>query len=407
MKSTSTINPAAREISLDECWSNYQLMRNRIASEVLGRLDDAPDSPGTIDLLLQALFADGHVLLEDFPGSGKSFMCDKLGKCIEDDIIESRTQDHPDLSESADRPNIEAFKRIQCTPDLLPQDLHSIIGANGTWSPGAIFAHVLMVDEINRTGPKVQSGLLQAMAERHVSIDGVEKQLGDVFFVVATQNPLDQVGTYPLPAAALDRFLFKRVFKPIEGIPLVKIMLGWSESKPATVAAFEAWSKANRNSDPLSGGAGKSTHPDSFGKIKVSQLQDSQKALENLCVVHPSLINGLLLLREKISKMVDEPSSQPAIIPLKPGSVPSARALQWLVRCLKVLAFVEEGLSLKAGQGFQRAPIARIELLPKIAPDFLRHRLLPRKGGVTPEQLDEFIRKLAKEVVAEIQAGKS
>lgn len=407
MKSTSTINPAAKELTLDECWKNYLLMRQRIACEVLGRLDDTPNSPGTIDLLLQALFADGHVLLEDFPGSGKSFMCDKLGKCIEDDIIESRTLDHPNVSESADRPNIEAFKRIQCTPDLLPQDLHSIIGANGTWSPGAIFAHVLMVDEINRTGPKVQSGLLQAMAERHVSIDGVDKQLSDVFFVIATQNPLDQAGTYPLPAAALDRFLFKRVFKPIEGAALVKIMLGWSKNKPTTVSAFDEWSKGSQGSKALAAADSTPLEPESFGKIKISQLQDSQSSLERLCGVHPSLINGLLLLREKISQIVDDTSSQPGIIPLKPGSVPSARALQWLVRCLKVLAFVEEGLNLKDGQEFKRTPVARIELLPKIAPDFLRHRLLPRKGGVTPEQLDEFIRKLAKEVVAEIQAGMS
>lgn len=407
MNTTSPINPAPKELSLDECWRNYNLMRHRIACEVLGRLDDTPHSPGTIDLLLLALFADGHVLLEDFPGSGKSFMCDKLGRCIEDDIIESRTQEHPEVSESADRPNIEAFKRIQCTPDLLPQDLHSIIGANGTWSPGAIFAHVLMVDEINRTGPKVQSGLLQAMAERHVSIDGVDKQLGDVFFVIATQNPLDQAGTYPLPAAALDRFLFKRVFKPIEGAALVKIMLGWSKNKPATVSAFDEWSKASSGSNALAAADATPAEPESFGKIKVSQLQDSQSSLERLCGVHPSLIDGLLLMREKISRIVDDTSSQPGIIPLKPGSVPSARALQWLVRCLKVLAFVEEGLSLGDGEGFKSTPTARIELLPKIAPDFLRHRLLPRKGGVTPEQLDEFIRKLAKEVVAEIQAGMS
>lgn len=397
MNTKSAINPAAKDISLDECWRNYNLMRQRIACEVLGRLDDAPGSPGTIDLLLQALFADGHVLLEDFPGSGKSFMCDKLGKCIEDDIIESQSPEYPD---------IEPFKRVQCTPDLLPQDLHSIIGANGAWSPGPIFANVLMVDEINRTGPKVQSGLLQAMAERRVSIDGVEKHLGDVFYVIATQNPLDQMGTYPLPAAALDRFLFKRTFKPIEGAALVKIMLGWPENNPSTVSAFDDWSKGG-GAELASAGSSMPADPNGFGLVKISQLQDSQRALDRLCGVHPSLINGLLLLREKITQIVDDQSSHPDIIPLKLGSVPSPRALQWLVRCLKVLAFVEEGLSLKSGETFKRTPTARIDLLPKIAPDFLRHRLLPRKGGITPEQMDDFIRKLAKEVVAEVQAPMS
>jgi hypothetical protein len=393
------MNPEPRDISLSECWQNYNAMRQRIASDVMGRLDDAPGSPGTIDLLLLALFADGHVLLEDFPGSGKSFLCDKLGKCIKDDWTEAETPAHP---------KIQSFKRIQCTPDLLPQDLHSIIREGGAWHPGPIFANVLMVDEINRTGPKVQSGLLQAMAEQRVSIDGVDKHLGDIFFVVATQNPLDQMGTYPLPAASLDRFLFKRTFKPIEGEALVKVMLGLTADNPdpSAVAAFNEWSKYQNGSSIARVEPREAGRADAFRLVKVSQLQDSQRALQKLCEVHPSLVQGLLMLRNKISKIVEEEWSHPEIIPLKPGSTPSPRALQWLVRCIKVLAFVQRGLSLKPGEAYEDRPtVARIELLPQIACDFLRHRLVPRPGGVTAEQLDEFIRKLAKEVVAEVQAG--
>jgi MoxR-like ATPase len=161
-------------------------IRAQTAKAVIGQDD-------TIDLMLTALFAGGHVLLEGPPGVAKTF----LAQCF------------------ATAVNLE-FGRIQFTPDLMPGD---ILGANlfnfqtsaFTLVKGPIFCELLLADEINRTPPKTQAALLEAMQERNVTLDGERHALSDRFMVVATQNPLEQQGTYPLPEAQLDRFLFKHV----------------------------------------------------------------------------------------------------------------------------------------------------------------------------------------------------
>lgn len=156
----------------------------------------------TIKLVLTALFADGHVLLEDYPGSGKTTLTKTLGRLIAKD----QEQQTPEY--------ILPFRRIQFTPDMLPGD---VLGVN-IFEPksgafhfmhGPIFAHVVLADEINRTGPKVQAAFLECMAEKQVTIDNVTHPLDRLFFVLGTQNPLDIAGTYPLPQVQLDRFLLK------------------------------------------------------------------------------------------------------------------------------------------------------------------------------------------------------
>jgi MoxR-like ATPase len=144
-----------------------------------------------IDLMLVALLADGHILLEGVPGVAKTLLARTLAASLSLD-----------------------FKRIQFTPDLMPGD---VIGANifnfqtnsFVLTRGPIFTQLLLADEINRTPPKTQAALLEAMQEKSVTIDGRSHVLGPPFMVIATQNPIEQQGTYPLPEAQLDRFLFK------------------------------------------------------------------------------------------------------------------------------------------------------------------------------------------------------
>jgi MoxR-like ATPase len=146
---------------------------------------------GAVDLLMVALLAEGHVLLEGVPGTAKTLLVQSFAACLS-----------------------LPFKRIQFTPDLMPTDVTGTSLFNFQTNQflltrGPVFTSVLLADEINRTPPKTQSALLQAMQERVVTIDGRTHPLGDVFMVIATQNPVEQEGTYPLPEAQLDRFLFK------------------------------------------------------------------------------------------------------------------------------------------------------------------------------------------------------
>jgi MoxR-like ATPase len=177
---------------LNGSYDVVERMRGRLRSAVRGRDD-------VIEAVIISLLADGHTLPEDYPGSGKTTMAKALGDCIIDD------NPHDD---------IVSFRRIQFTPDLLPSDVTgtTIFDPNSNkffFRPGPVFAHVVLADEINRTSPKVQSALLEAMGEKQVTVDNRTRKLDPLFLVIATQNPLDLSGTFPLPAAQLDRFLFK------------------------------------------------------------------------------------------------------------------------------------------------------------------------------------------------------
>ena len=144
-----------------------------------------------IDLLLAALAAGGHVLLEDVPGTGKTVLAKSLAKSM-------------DL----------AFGRIQFTPDLLPSDVTGLSYYNQeksafVFKEGPVFTNLLLADEINRATPRTQSSLLECMGEGQVTVDGVTRTLGAPFFVIATQNPVETLGCYPLPEAQMDRFLMR------------------------------------------------------------------------------------------------------------------------------------------------------------------------------------------------------
>jgi len=166
------------------------------ALETIGRLDRAVagalrGKPDVIRLALTALLARGHLLVEDVPGVGKTTLASALARAVGG-----------------------KFVRIQFTSDLLPSDLTGISVFDPTtrgfeFRPGPLFANVILADEINRTTPKTQSALLEAMSERRVSVDGVTRALPEPFFVAATQNPVEHHGTFPLPESQLDRFLLR------------------------------------------------------------------------------------------------------------------------------------------------------------------------------------------------------
>ena len=167
----------------------FQELFERITSNVKRVIKGKDD---VIRLTLTALLADGHVLFEDLPGTGKTMLARAIGQTI----------------------NAERISRISCTPDLLPGDVTGSPvldrkSGDFVFRPGPLFANVLLADEVNRATPKTQSALLEAMQERRVTVDGVTYDLPKPFLVLATMNPIELAGTFPLPEAQLDRFLMK------------------------------------------------------------------------------------------------------------------------------------------------------------------------------------------------------
>jgi len=193
---------------------NFDNLRAEIGKVIVGHQD-------VVDGTLIAIFAGGHVLLEGVPGLGKTLLVRTLSEVL-------------DLS----------FNRIQFTPDLMPAD---ILGTNivmetpdgrreFVFQRGPIFAHIILADEINRATPKTQSAMLEAMQEKSVTAGGQIRKLAEPFFVLATQNPIDQEGTYPLPEAQLDRFFFKLVVGYPSADELTEVINRTTENQRATVS---------------------------------------------------------------------------------------------------------------------------------------------------------------------------
>src|SRR5215207_3067955 len=163
-----------------------------LAGRILANLRLVMHAPEeTLEFSLLCLLAEGHLIIEDFPGVGKTTLAKALARSI-----------------------ACAFSRLQFTPDLLPSDVTGVNVFNQRsnefeFRPGPVFANILLVDEINRASPKTQSALLECMQERQVTVDGVSYQLPPPFMVMATQNPIEYEGTYPLPEAELDRFTMR------------------------------------------------------------------------------------------------------------------------------------------------------------------------------------------------------
>ena len=205
-------------------------LRDRVSAEVSKVVVGQAD---VVDLLLAAIAVNGHVLLEGVPGVAKTLMANVTARALG-----------------------VSFRRVQFTPDMLPSDLTGTMTLRPSTSArdaqelafraGPVFTHVLLADEINRTPPKTQAALLEAMQERQVSVDGEARPLPDPFLVIATQNPIEYEGTYPLPEAQLDRFLVKvDVGYPDERDEIGMLRLAHRGVMPATVDEVRAVATAD------------------------------------------------------------------------------------------------------------------------------------------------------------------
>jgi MoxR-like ATPase len=278
-----------------------------------------------MELLLVALLADGHVLIEDIPGLGKTLMA----KCLARSIGGS-------------------FRRVQFTPDLLPGDITGFNVYNQragqfTFQPGPVMTHVLLADEINRTIPRTQSSLLESMEERQVTVDGKTYPLPSPFFVMATQNPIELEGTFPLPEAQLDRFL-------------LRTRLGYPEQEEE-IAILERF----QEEDPLV-------------KLKTvanpDQIAELQSLRKQIHVSHP--------IREYITAIVGATRSHPS---LRLGASP--RGALGLMRAGQALAALR-------GRDYVLPDDIKFLTVP-----VLSHRLIlmeqERLRGQTPEHLLEAL----------------
>jgi MoxR-like ATPase len=291
---------------------------SRVA-ENLARAVKAPD--WVVRDLIVALLAEGHVLIEDAPGVGKTALARALARSLEAD-----------------------YARVQCTSDLLPADL---VGTNVfdqrearfEFHPGPVFANVVLVDEINRASPKTQSGLLECMQERQITIDGTKHELARPFLVLATQNPAEYEGTYPLPEAELDRFM-------------VRVTLGYP-----TAGAEAAMLAEHADRDPVE---------DLVAIADVSAIRAAQAALAE--------VRGSEELRRYVVAICDATRTDERV---ELGASPRAGLM--LFRASKALAALE----------------GRDHVLPDdvqaLAPTVLAHRLL-LSFEVTGDQREEVVR---------------
>lgn len=184
-----------------------QKLRDNIAKVIVGK-------ETTVTMLLTAMIAGGHVLLEDMPGTGKTLLAKTLAKSI-----------------------ASSFQRVQFTPDLLPSDITGLNiyhqkESDFVFHKGPVFCNVLLADEINRATPRTQASLLECMEEKQVTVDGVTRKLEAPFFVIATQNPIETAGTFPLPEAQLDRFIMKLSMEQVSAEEEMGILKRFMEGNP-------------------------------------------------------------------------------------------------------------------------------------------------------------------------------
>ena len=329
---TETLAPAITDLA--GAWGVIERLRARLRAAVRGRDE-------VIEVIIVAMLADGHILLEDYPGSGKT----TLAKALGDSIIDDNPHD-----------NIVTFRRIQFTPDLLPSDVTgtTIFDPNTnkfSFRPGPIFAHIVLADEINRTSPKVQAAMLEAMAEKQITVDDHSYELDELFFVIATQNPLDLAGTYPLPRPQLDRFLFKIRMNHIAREDELKVLAEYPVPRLERAAALPGVSR--------------------------DELLAARGALRNLVTIHPAM-------REALVELAGQLRAEPRLV-----NGVSTRSLMLLMPALQARA-------LAYGRDYVSP-----EDLQQLAPYVFQHRVEPAPGvddvdAVVRESIARQVERLAR-----------
>lgn len=287
---------------------------------------------GFLELFVAAVLSGGHVLVEDFPGLGKTTAAKTFASLV-----------------SGSSGIALAFRRLQCTPDLLPYDVTGVevfdpVDRAFRFVPGPVFANVLLADELNRATPKTQSALLEAMAERHVTVGSETRQLPSPFIVVGTQNPVESEGTFPLPAAQLDRFA-------------VRLAIGYPDR------ASEL--------DVVERNPGRTVLPDLAPAVSSDELLGAMKAADCVFVARP--------LREAAVDLVRMTREKPTV-----ALGASPRSALDLVAVMRAYALVK-------GREF-----ANDEDLVAVAPATLAHRLKMRDPRI---ETDRLIREAALEAV--------
>lgn len=279
-------------------------LHQNISQVVFGKSD-------AVTLALICLIAEGHLLIEDMPGLGKTVLARALAQSISGQ-----------------------FRRLQCTPDLLPGDVTGVsifnqLSRQFEFTPGPVFCNILLADEINRAPPRAQSSLLEAMAEYQVTVDGVSHVLPEVFMVIATQNPVELHGTYPLPEAQLDRFL-------------MRVRMGY----PDTAAEMKML-RSQQESHPLA-----RLQP----VMNVADIRAIQQRVRTIAVADK--------VAEYAIGLAQESRRHPALV-----AGVSPRGVLALIRAAQALAFIK-------GQEYVTP-----QMVKYLAPHVLAHRVITRDGG--------------------------
>ncbi|MEK7808282.1 MAG: MoxR family ATPase [Chloroflexota bacterium] len=316
--------PALKQFSMTVLSTDYQMVIQKLVNTIQSAV---VVESSKLDLILAALFAQGHVLLEDVPGIGKTLVAKALAKSLH-----------------------ATFKRVQCTPDLLPSDITGSAIYNQRegrfeFMPGPIFANVVLVDEINRASPRTQSSLLESMAEGQVTADGFTHKLAPPFFVIATQNPIEMAGTFPLPEAQLDRFI-------------VQLSLGYPSNEDEVMIL-----EREEHNDPLDG---------LEAAIELDDIIQLQTAARAVDVARP--------LKEYIVQLVNATRAHPDVV-----MGVSPRGGVALQKCAQAVAMIR-----------QRSFVTPDDI-KLAAPAVMAHRLLSR------DRRPETAKEIVKQVLGEIK----